>query len=351
MNVVVLAGGLSPERDVSLVSGGLIARALAERGHKILLLDVYCGTELSGDALAAAFTAQPAAEFNITDRVPDLEALIRRHGGRRTKIGPGVLEACKMADVTFLALHGDMGEDGSLQATLDNYGICYTGSGHVGSLLAMDKDVSKRMMAHDGIPTPEWVYFDTEKDSPEAAVRCVGLPCVVKPSACGSSVGVSIVENESELGAAIAAAADYERRIVVERMIRGREFSVGILGDAVLPPIEIIPHEGFYDYKNKYQSGLTEEICPAELTPEQTERVSVYARRVFDCLRLEGYARADFIMDEQGEFWCLEVNNLPGMTPLSLLPREAAAAGIDYGELCQRIITLALKKAVVSRRG
>ncbi|MBQ9080925.1 MAG: D-alanine--D-alanine ligase [Clostridia bacterium] len=347
MNITILAGGLSPERDVSLVSGGLIARALAERGHKVLMIDVYEGIDLGGRDARELFTDTPPADFGISDRVPDLDEVKKRCGGRAAKIGPGVIDACRAADAVFLALHGDMGEDGSLQATLDNYGIKkYTGSGYAGSLLAMDKDISKRMMRPAGIPTPDWLYFDTETDTYERILREVGLPCVVKPTACGSSVGVSIVGSESELDEAIKFAAGYERKIVVEKKIEGREFSVGILGENALPPIEIIPKSGFYDYKNKYQSGCTEEICPAELSPEQTARMQDYAVRAFRCLRLSGYARADFIMDTEGEFWCLEVNNLPGMTPLSLLPQEAAAAGIEYGELCETIVKMALEKAV-----
>ena len=333
MNIVVLAGGLSPERDVSLVSGSLIAAALARVGHKVLLADVYEGINEDGH-VRELFTSTPCTDFGIGEEVPDLEAVRRRNGGRVAKIGPRVIEAC-------LALHGDMGEDGSLQATLDNYGIKYTGSGHVGSLLAMDKDISKRMLRPAGVPTPDWIYFDVATDDPDRIRDEIGLPCVVKPTACGSSVGVSIVENDGELSAALAAAADYESRIIVEKKIVGREFSVGILGEQVLPPIEIIPKTGFYDYKNKYQSGLTEEICPADLTAEQLARVSDYALRAFRCLRLSGYARADFIMDDEGEFWCLEVNNLPGMTPMSLLPREAAAAGITYDELCEMIVRMA----------
>lgn len=344
MNIVVLAGGLSPERDVSLVSGGLIAAALGRAGHKVLLVDVYEGINDSERQLSELFTSTPRADFGISESVPDLEAVRRRNGGRVAKIGPRVIEACELADVTFLALHGDMGEDGSLQATLDNYGIKYTGSGHIGSLLAMDKDISKRMLRPAGVPTPDWIYFDVSRDDPRRIHEEIGLPCVVKPTACGSSVGVSIVEDEGRLSAALAAAADYESRIIVEKKIVGREFSVGILGEKVLPPIEIIPKDGFYDYKNKYQSGMTEEICPADLTPDQLSRVSDYARRAFECLRLSGYARADFIMDESGEFWCLEVNNLPGMTPMSLLPREAAAAGIDYDTLCEMIVNMVVEK-------
>lgn len=344
MNIVILAGGLSPERDVSLVSGSLIANALGARGHRVLLLDIYEGIPLEGRDPISLFIRAPDYKFKVSNEVPDLGLIRRMNGDRCELIGEGVMEICRAADVVFVALHGDMGENGQLQATFDNYCIKYTGSGYIGSLLAMDKDISKRMLVHDGIPTPLWVYYDTQKDSPALIIEKIGLPCVVKPCSCGSSVGISIVENVSELAAALRLAAEYERRLVVERKIIGREFSVGILGSMVLPAIEIIPKSGFYDYKNKYQSGLTVEICPANLTPAENEKMSRYALAVFKTLRLEGYARIDFILDSEGEFWCLEANTLPGMTPTSLLPQEAAAAGISYGELCETIAMQALNK-------
>lgn len=342
MNIAILAGGLSPERDVSLVSGSLIAGALAGRGHSVALIDVYEGVCTDNADPLSFFTREPAGIADIGEQVPDLDEIRRRNGGRVAQIGDGVMRLCAAADAVFLALHGDMGENGRLQATLDNYGIRYTGSGYIGSLLAMDKDISKRMLKLGGIPTPPWIYYDTRRDSPGRVIDELGLPCVVKPASCGSSVGVSIVSERSELLAALDFAAGYENALVIEKKIEGRELSVGILGDTVLPPIEIIPRDGFYDYKNKYQSGLTEEICPAPLTPEQLERVSGYSSEVFRTLRLSGYARIDFIMDGDGEFWCLEANTLPGMTPVSLLPQEAAAAGIAYDELCERIIRYAI---------
>lgn len=342
VNIAVLAGGLSPERDVSLVSGGLIARALAGRGHKILLLDLYEGVDTAADP-RTLFSSDVSAAGRIAESIPDLDALRARHAGRRAEIGPGVLEVCAAADVVFLALHGGMGEDGHIQATLDSFGIRYTGSGATGSLLAMDKDLSKRMLARAGVPTAPWVYYDASSDSPRRVLDEIGLPCVVKPGGCGSSVGVSMVSGAEELDTAISEAVRYQPTLVIERRIYGREFSVGVLGDTVLPPIEIIPRHGFYDYKNKYQSNMTREVCPAGLTEAQLARVSDYTRRAFRCLRLSGYARGDFIMDETGEFWCLEFNTLPGMTPISLLPQEAAAVGISYGELCERIVDLALQ--------
>lgn len=344
MNIVVLAGGLSPERDVSLVSGSLIANALVQNGHKVLLCDVYMGVEIV-DGIGALFTDKADFSYKIETTEPDLEAVKASNGGREALIGENVLEVCKYADVVFLALHGAMGENGSLQATLDNYGIrCYSGSGYAGSLLAMDKSLSKKMMTLDKIPNADWILFDTDTDSVECVASTVGYPCVVKPASCGSSVGVSIVDNEEELSAALDYAKKYENKIVIEKKISGREFSVAVLDGKALPPIEIIPVNGWYDYKNKYQ-GLTKEVTPAELTETQTARISELAVKVHKCLGLGDYSRVDFLLDnETNEFLCLEANTLPGMTPNSLMPQEAAAAGISYNELCEKIVTMAYAK-------
>ena len=344
MNIVVLAGGLSPERDVSLVSGSLIANALTENGHKVLLCDVYKGVADVSD-IPAIFTDKAEFSYKIENTEPDLEAVKAANGGREALIGENVLELCAYADVVFLALHGAMGENGSLQATLDNYGITnYTGSGYAGSLLAMDKSLSKKLMTLDDIPNAEWIIYDIDNDPFSRVEETVGYPCVVKPASCGSSVGVSIVENEEELTAALKYARKYENKIVIEKKINGREFSVAVLDGKALPPIEIIPVNGWYDYKNKYQ-GLTKEVTPAELTSEETERISELAIKVHNCLCLGDYSRVDFLLDnESGEFLCLEANTLPGMTPTSLMPQEAQAAGISYNELCEKIVSMAYMK-------
>lgn len=342
MRILVLAGGLSPEREVSLTSGSLIANALIERGHEVALVDVYVGLDApivwrkAGDARYHA---------SVAETVPDLAAVKAACGGRDALIGPGVLDACREADVVFIALHGAMGENGQLQATLDNFGIqCYTGSGYIGSLLAMDKDITKRMLTVAGVANAPWILFDAAHDDIARIEAEIGLPCVVKPCSCGSSVGVSIVETRAALEAALAEARAWEKLVLVERKIEGREFSVAILDGEALPAIEIIPKSGFYDYKNKYQGGCTTEICPAELTVDEANRLAAAAKRVFAALRLEGYARIDFILDATGEFFCLEANTLPGMTPMSLMPQEAAAVGISYGELCEKIAQLAYAK-------
>lgn len=343
MKIVVLMGGLSPERDVSKTSGSLIANALIRRGHRVCLLDVYLGTEMPQEGADACFVTSPYEPYSVGQSVPDLEALKRESGNGEAKVGRNVIVLCKHADVVFMALHGDMGENGQLQATLDSFGIRYTGSGYVGSLLAMDKDLSKKMLVGAGVPTPEWVMVDLAGEIPAQSPESIGYPCVVKPCSGGSSVGVSMVESASDFSAALHAAAGYERYVLVEKRIVGRELTVGILDGEVLPAIEIIPKQGFYDYTNKYQGGMTEEICPAPIDQQTRLEVEALTRRAFEALRLGGYARFDWMLDTDGELWCLEANTLPGMTPTSLLPQMAAARGMDYDSLCERIVQLALQ--------
>lgn len=344
MNILVLAGGYSPERDVSLTSGSLIANALKREGENVCLADVYLGIDESFPVKDDLFNTTEGEVYKVTNLVPDLDSLKRESGNGEALIGSGIIELCRRADVVFLALHGAMGENGQLQATLDNYGIKYTGSGYVGSLLAMDKDISKKMFVGAGVNTPKWLYFKAQDASTQLIEEKIGYPCVVKPCSCGSSVGISLVHNREELDVALMEARKYEDNILVEQMIEGREVTVGMLDGEVLPVIEIIPTEGFYDYQNKYQAGKTLEICPAPLDPKTVERLSDQTKLAFEALRLSGYARFDYIIDDGGTPWCLEANTLPGMTPTSLLPQMAAANGLDYGKLCLKIVELALKK-------
>lgn len=342
MKITVLTGGLSPERNVSLSSGAKIAAALVRRGHRVATVDVYLGLpNFKGDVDSLFTSVEPPSPV-IDEKEPDLAAVKAQNGNRDALIGENVLEICRAADVVFLALHGGMGENGQLQATLDNFAIKYTGSGYVGCLLSMDKDLTKKIVSGAGVRVPDGITANALELTPERILDEVGLPCVVKPCSGGSSIGVSIVETPEQLDAALDAARELEDRIVVEKRVLGREFSVGVLGDRALPVIEIIPKSGFYDYKNKYQSDMTTEICPAELTDEQTAAAQRAALSVFRALGLHGYARIDMILDElSGEFCCLEANALPGMTPTSLLPQEAWADGISYDELCDLIVSFA----------
>ena len=343
MNIAVLAGGYSPERDVSLTSGSLIANALIDEGHNVCLADVYLGID-STDELSNLFNKEKKPIYKVTHSVPDLDALKESSGNGDALIGKGIIDLCREADVVFLALHGAMGENGQLQATLDNYGIKYTGSGYVGSLLAMDKDISKKMFVGAGVNTPEWMYISAKQADIDEIEQRIGYPCVVKPCCCGSSVGISIPENRAELENALKEAEKYEDSILIEKKISGREFTVGILDGEVLPAVEIIPTEGFYDYTNKYQAGKTVELCPAPIDDALMSILAEQTKLAFDALRLSGYSRFDYIVDKDGKPWCLEANTLPGMTPTSLLPQMSAAVGITYGKLCCKIVELALKK-------
>ena len=320
MKIAVLCGGLSPERNVSISSGTKIAGALQESGHQVVLLDMFFGLEDYTGDIAAIFDNPPAlGGTHIDESAPDLESVRAQRKLRSPSLfGAHVLEVCAMADIVFLALHGRTGEDGRVQATLDLLGIPYTGSGYLGSAIAMDKDLTKRVVAPLGVKTPAWMLVDSD--------------------------GVSIANDEQELRAALEAAAREGSRILIEQYIRGREVQIGILGDKALPSIEIIPAEGFYDYRNKYQPGAAKEITPAEIPAETEQRLADAALTVFHALNLSAYSRADFILDAEGELWFLEINTLPGMTPTSLVPQEAAAVGISYSELCEQIIAAALHK-------
>ena len=348
MKIVVLGGGISPERDVSLCSASLISNALLSKGHDVAFVDVYEGLSDTEDLDSAFLTKESGKTFSysIPETEPDLEALIASHGGRRELVGPGVLDLCKKADAVFVGCHGGMGENGRLQAVLDCIDVPYTGSGYLACALAMDKHLSKTLLRHFDIPTADWVIFDPKKNDIAMIREQIGFPCVVKPIGCGSSCGVSIVHDESEWDAAITYSTKYENTCLVEKMVHGREFSIGVLDGEALPIIEIIPKVGFYDYKNKYQANATTEICPAALSEEQTKEAQALAVAVHRALGLGNYSRVDFILSEEdGKFYCLEANNLPGMTPNSLIPQEARAAGIGYEDLCEKLVLSASKKA------
>ena len=346
MNIVVLAGGLSPERNVSLSSGTKIAQALRAMGHRAALVDMFFGLEdypgLTVEELYSAPT--PEGWKRVERAAPDLEAV--RHSRKwagKGDFGPGVLELCQGCDLVFLALHGRCGEDGRVQAAFDLLGIPYTGSGYLGSAIAMDKDMTKRFMK-EKVNTPAWSFADYTEADVDALTAQTPVPCVVKPVASGSSIGVSIAYDKEELRRALLDGLRYGGKCVLETYVKGREIQVAILDGKALPAIEIIPKVGFYDYENKYQPGAAEEVCPAPITPEQAADVARQAETVFHALGLSVYSRADFILDEKGVFWFLEINTLPGMTPTSLMPQEAAAAGYDYQALCQKIIDLSLEQ-------
>lgn len=344
MKIVVLAGGLSPERDVSLTSGSLIANALMDKGHDVVMADVYEGIDfpVNKEDIFCKPSGGFRYLFEVPSVAPDLNALVIKNNGQKALIGKNIMELCLIADVVFIALHGAMGENGQLQAVLECFNIRYTGSDYCGSLLAMDKDLSKKLIRYCGVPTADWLLVDAGEQSLQKVRELIGFPCVIKPVHCGSSVGVSMVDVEEDWADAVRTATEYEPLVLAEKKISGREFSVGVMEGRALPPIEIIPLIGFYDYKNKYQKGLTKEVCPAELDPKQTQTIGEYAVAVHVALRLGSYSRIDFILGGDGEFYCLEANTLPGMTPTSLLPQEAEQTGLSYADLCDKIVQMSL---------
>lgn len=345
MKIVVLAGGLSPERNVSLSSGILVCQALRERGHQAAFVDLYFGTEYYSGDLESLFSAPLPEELSRVSReAPDLDAVkARRKTGGESQFGRDVLQLCAMADIVFLALHGACGEDGRVQAALDLMGIPYTGSGYLGSAIAMDKDLTKRLVAPRGVRTPAWETLEYRAEDIGAIVQTASLPCVLKPIDSGSSIGVYICRTQEELTAALEQGLKLGGRSVLEQYIAGREVQIAILEDRALPSIEIVPKSGFYDYENKYQPGAAEEICPAPIPQELEAQLAEAALTVYRTLGLSVYARADFILGEDGALYFLEINTLPGMTPTSLVPQEAAAVGIGYGELCERILNASLE--------
>ena len=341
MKIVVLAGGISTERDVSLSSGAMIYRALKRNGHQAVLLDVYLG--YMGEDADSIFEKNEdwAKEMgSISEKNPDIEQVkAMRPDGDKNFFGPNVISICQSADVVFMALHGENGENGKIQACFDLMGITYTGTDYASSALCMDKGLSKDMFACYGIPTPAGIRLRKGQNQEKQ----VSFPCIVKACCGGSSVGVSIANKEEEYEDALKEAFRYDDEVIVEQYIKGREFSVGVMDGRALPVIEIAPLQGFYDYKNKYQAGSTVETCPAQLSEEKTREMQGYAETAFQALRLKNYARMDFMMSENGDIYCLEANTLPGMTPTSLLPQEAAAEGVSFEKKKKKIIQAAMK--------
>jgi D-alanine-D-alanine ligase len=332
LKIALLLGGTSSERDVSLASGIRVAEALRTCGHDVRAIDPARGP-LSDDEQRALATGR------VVQTAPPSQEALRRMAREALPSFASNLPRQGDADVVFLGLHGGSGEDGTIQALLDLGGVPYTGSGHLASALAMDKDLSKHLFRQANVSTAKWLMAPAGVDEVNTAL---GLPVIVKPSKQGSTVGLSIVRNASELQPAVDEAFNFDDEVMIEEFIAGRELTVGILGDIALPVGEIIPKHEIYDYECKYTAGMADERFPAELTKQETARVQDEALRAFRALKLRGCARIDFRMAKDGTFYCLEANTLPGMTQTSLIPQAAAAAGISFPELCDRIVRLAL---------
>ena len=349
MKIVVLGGGISTERHVALVTGTSVCKALRERGHKAIFVDMFLGLEDYHGKLEDAFDAPDGfcGKVAIETTAPDLDAVrASREDKSPSRLGKDVLAICALADCVFLGLHGADGEDGKIQAALDLLGVPYTGSDYLGSAMAMDKAVAKRIMDSNGIRTPAWRELRyTEADIPRLCEE-LPVPCAIKVVNGGSSIGVQLPDTREELSSALRDVLRYGDRVVVEEKIFGREMTVPVLGERALCPIEIVPPEGSsFDYVAKYQSGsaAAAEICPAPIGEKETKLLQETALKFHRALGLSVYSRTDFILDAEGRAWCLEVNTLPGMTPASLIPKAAAVAGISYGELCEKIVELSLQ--------
>lgn len=342
MKIVVLAGGTSTERDVSIVSGTGICNGLRAKGHQAILVDVFCGSETVdwADPFPREYDVEAASAY-IKSFNPHIEQLKKM---RKDFFGPNVLELCKKADFVFLGLHGANGEDGRIQAAFDLMGIKYTGTGYLSSAMAMDKGVTKWMFQMKGVPVPGGVTMKRHTRKEDLAELGLAFPVVVKTCCGGSSIGVYIVKDQEEYMKALDAAFVYEEEVVVEEFIQGTEYTVAVVDGKAYPVVQIVPCQGFYDYENKYKPGAVKETCPAPISSELTRRLQDYAVQGYRALGLESYARLDFIVTDDEKIYCLEANTLPGMTPTSLIPQEAAVLGMDYPTLCEELIRVSEKK-------
>ena len=335
MKITVLLGGASAERDVSLASGFRVIDSLRSSGHVVKAVDPVAGLLTPSAELALRGAG-------VGREPPSLEELAGLSGSHRRELSPDLvlLPAIRDADVVFLALHGGRGEDGTIQALLDLVGVPYTGSGPLASALAMDKDLSKTLFRAAGVTTADWTMAPARD---EVVEQTLGWPAVVKPSKQGSTVGLTVVRERATLQTAITQAFQYDDEVMIERYVPGRELTVGVLGDEALPVGEIFPVHDVYDYECKYTAGMAREEFPAKLSVQESTLVQEQALKAFAALKLRGYARIDFRLAPDGIPYCLEANTLPGLTGTSLIPQAAAARGIEFGELCERIVNSALR--------
>lgn len=329
-----MTGGSSSERDVAFASAGQVVTALRSRGHTVTVADTTTGLL---DAAGEGRLLQPS----VRTAPPSLDVMAELMEAERRVLFGGLLSesAIRNADVVFLGLHGGRGEDGTIQNLLELANVRYTGSGPLGSAIALDKDISKRLFLVSEVLTAAWLM------APATAAEVdleLDWPVVVKPSREGSTVGLSVVREAGGLPAAVAEAAQYDNEVMIEAFVPGRELTVGVLGNEALAVGEIIPRHELFDYECKYTPGMTEEIFPAVIPELVANEARAMALRAHQALKLRGYSRVDFRMTEEYELFCLEVNTLPGMTAMSLMPKSAAAMGLEFPALCERICELAL---------
>ncbi len=333
MNIALIIGGLSAEREVSLLSGKGILKSLRRLGHNVSVIDpVYGSKKISEDII---FKDEISKDYPTQDKLKKLWGDASRK----------MLECVNSdlfddIDIAFIGLHGKYGEDGKIQTLLELRGIKYTGSDIISSSIAMDKNFSKILFSHYGITTPEWSLMTKKDKIPEGYY----IPCVVKPNDEGSTVGLTIVKEKKNFVQALNKAFEYSDKVLIEQYISGREITVAVLDNKAYPVIEVIPKNGFYDYEHKYTKGMTEYVCPAEIPDEISIKAKEYALLAHKALGCSVYSRVDFILDSNGKLFCLEVNTLPGMTELSLVPKSVAIEGIEFDDLIKMILELSLEK-------
>ena len=326
--VALLVGGTSPEREVSKMSGKGVLGALKSLQYPTIVIDPAYGLN------------QPKEEEKFF-----LEKDFSEVSNRNCiyAINSNLLNN---VDIVFSALHGKWAEDGTIQSLLELRGLKYTGSKVLASALAMDKEMSKLIFRQEGVETPDWLTLNSMNIEPKKIINYIknqiGFPCIIKPNDQGSTVGLKLVKEELEIEEAVKVALQFSSKALIEKYIPGRELTVAILINEPLPVLEIVPKSGLYDYKSKYTSGMSEYIVPAKISEEIEKKAQQQALKAFHSLGCEGYARVDFRLSNNNELYCLEVNTLPGMTPLSLVPKAAKAVGISFEELIKRIIQQAL---------
>lgn len=328
MNIALFLGGTSPEKEVSKSSSKSICAALRGLGHNVTLINPAYGSN------------QPKDEqdfFTEKDYVPI---------SNRNFVEAVNFKMLDNIDLVFLGLHGKWGEDGTIQSLLELRGMKYTGSKVLASSISMDKTMSKILFQHYGISTPKWITVTKNRfdisEVEEKIKEKFGYPCVIKPNDQGSTVGLTICKDESEVAAAIDLALEFSDKAVIEEFIEGHELTVGIIENTALPALEIKPKHGLYDYECKYTSGMSEYIVPAQIPKDVFEKLQAEALLAFQSLGCEGYSRIDFRVNSKWEIYCLEVNTLPGMTSTSLVPKMAKAVGISFDQLIDRIVKLSL---------
>jgi D-alanine-D-alanine ligase len=338
MNIALIVGGISFEREVSLTSGRAILKALRENGHNVKVIDpIYGNKEVNEEVIFKNLVSKEYPTIEV------MEELLNE--SRRKVIDCVNSDLFNNVDVAFLGLHGKYGEDGRIQTLLDLRGIKFTGSDVTSSTIAMDKHITKMIFRNNGITTADWIIL-TKKDTIdiEYILNKIKLPFVVKPNDEGSTVGLTIVKDKSEIGKAIELSFKYTDKIMIEKYVKGKELTVSIVGDFAYPLIEIKPKEGFYDYLHKYTKGMTEYICPAEISESISKKAQEIALKAYHSLGCSVYSRVDFLLNDKDELYCLEVNTLPGMTELSLVPKAVKVKGMGFNELIENILGFSLKK-------